>query len=159
MLQIALESRSQHRCQDMGQEQPLGDMDELLQWVDGGPGAAPPDDLFAGVDTRLRAIAATIAEPGLRGRVETGLDAVAALAQDTRSHLVAVDLAAAAPPLGEIVRRLRALEGAGRQASGLADGSAAALLAEKRAIAEEAYATAAGFLVEALDRPRDRGAG
>lgn len=146
MLQIALESRSQHRCQDMGQEQPLGDMEELLQWVAGGPGQAPPNDIFAGVDTRLRAIAATIGDAGLRGRVEVELDAIAALAGDTRSRLVATSLRAAAKPLGEMVRRLRALE----QEVGPGESSVAALLAEKRAIAEEGYATAAGFMAEAL---------
>ena len=146
MLQIALESRSQHRCQDMGQEQPLGDMDELLQWVAGGPGQAPPDDIFAGIDTRLRALAAELTDAALRGRVETELDAIEALARDTRSHLVAAELQRSAAPLGEIVRRLRALE----KAVGPGEGSTLALLAEKRAIAEEAYATAAGFLVEAL---------
>jgi LmbE family N-acetylglucosaminyl deacetylase len=145
MLQIALESRSQHRCQDMGQEQPLGDMDELLQWQAGGPGAAPPDDVFAGIDTRLRAIAATVADPVRRAKAEAALDQVAALAADTRARLVPSALAAAAPPLGQIVLRLRELE-----AMLAADSSAAALLAEKRILAEEAYATAAGLQAEAL---------
>lgn len=145
MLQIALESRSQHRCQDMGQEQPLGDMDELLQWQAGAPGAAPPDDVFAGIDTRLRAIAASIADKALRERAEAGLDQVAALAAETRSRLVPSALGAAAPPLGRIVLRLRELE-----AMVAAESSAAALIVEKRIIAEEAYATAAGLQAEAL---------
>lgn len=146
MLQIALESRSQHRCQDMGQEQPLGDMEELMQWVDGGPGSAPPDDIFAGIDTRLRAIAATIEDAGQRARVEQELDGIAALAAETRSRLVPNDLRASARPLGEIVRRLRALE----NAVGSGEASVRALLAEKLEIAEEGYATAAGLMVEAL---------
>jgi len=146
MLQIALESRSQHRCQDMGQEQPLGDMDELLQWVEGAPGQAPPDDIFAGIDTRLRALADSLSNEGARARVQAELDAIEALARETRNHLVAANLAASAPPLGEMVRRLRALE----NEVGAGEVSVRALLAEKRAIAEEAYATAAGFMVEAL---------
>lgn len=146
MLQIALESRSQHRCQDMGQEQPLGDMDELLQWVAGAPGAAPPDDIFAGIDTRLRALAGSLADETLRTRVQAELDTIETLARETRSRLVPVNLSAAAAPLGEIVKRLRALE----TAVAPKDRAVLALLAEKRSIAEEALATAAGLMVEAL---------
>lgn len=146
MLQIALESRSQHRCQDMGQEQPLGDMDELLQWVAGAPGSAPPDDLFAGIDTRLRALAGSLTDAELRQRVQERLDAIEKLARDTRARLVPVQLAASAAPLADIVRQLRALE------TDVAphDASVLALLKEKRILAEEALATAAGLMVEAL---------
>ena len=53
-LQLAMESRSQHRSQDMGALQPLGPRDAGLRLVVSRV-QAPPDDegIFAGIDTTL----------------------------------------------------------------------------------------------------------
>ncbi|HEX5758429.1 MAG TPA: PIG-L family deacetylase, partial [Thermoanaerobaculia bacterium] len=55
--QLAMASRSQHRSQDMGRLLELGPRQARAGWVEGGGGGAAAD-LFAGVDTRLPAMAA-----------------------------------------------------------------------------------------------------
>ena len=59
--QIAMASRSLHRSQDMGRLQEPGPNETRVSWIDGGKGR-DGGDLFAGVDTRLRAIAGEVPE-------------------------------------------------------------------------------------------------
>ncbi|RMH17684.1 MAG: PIG-L family deacetylase, partial [Acidobacteria bacterium] len=61
IFQLAMASRSQHRSQDMGLLQPLGDAAASLLWEAGA--GAEGDDLWSGIDVRLEAIAAPLA-PG-----------------------------------------------------------------------------------------------
>jgi LmbE family N-acetylglucosaminyl deacetylase len=147
MFQIALESRSQHRCQDMGQEQPLGAaVDQLIHLAGVGAGSA---DVFSAIDTRLGAMAVALVDAEERRRVETELEALAALAGAARRNAAPSRLGEATAPLLEILRRLRALHLSLAEA-GTGSTTVRALIAEKIAIAEEATAAAAGIAADAL---------
>ncbi len=168
ILQLALASRSQHRCQDMGSLQPLGDATGRLIWV-AGTGGSDGDSPFQGIDTRLTAIAELLPAGELQARTATRLTRVAEIAAATRHRLGAGEPRRAAEPLLEIVRLLRATDsdlaeagvGVPGQARGLAAdelGLAGAgayrqardLIAEKLEVASEALATAAQVLVDAV---------
>src|SRR6185295_2769523 len=64
IFQLAMASRSMHRSQDMGMVQRLGPQSTSVGWVEGAGKEAK--DLFAGIDTRLSAMAATVADAGRR---------------------------------------------------------------------------------------------
>jgi len=163
VLQLAMASRSLHRSQDMGMLQPIGPSESRLAWVEGGAG---PDgrDAFAGIDTRLTAIAGTLPEGDARVAVATHLGLVEDLALHARARLSAAEPSTVLLQLAEIVETLRAARrelgpagagpggaGAGGTA-GAAPGAvhAAALLDEKIALAEIALAAAAGVAVDAV---------
>lgn len=163
VFQLAMASRGMHRSQDMGLLQPIGPQETRLAWAEGGAGAAAKDP-FAGIDTRLRAIAATVADGERRRRIETELDAVEALAVHTHEQLNPARLAEAVPPLLEAVRRLRtalgvlvpgeaaadeAVRGAAARRLGGGEQAAAELIAEKLRVAEDAAAVAAGIALDA----------
>jgi len=156
MLQLARASRSQHRSQDMGSLQPLGDAEGRYLRLE-PPGADPrpgddpgANDLFAGIDTRLESIAALLAPGPLRSATAERLSRVATLAMQTRATLVPSRLDAAVPPLGDIVRLLKETASALGAAHASSDARhALALVEEKRAIAESALAAAAGIAVDA----------
>ena len=145
LVQTAAESRSLHRSQDMGRTQPLGSRSGGLAWLAGGGGEEATDP-FAGVDTRLAAIAATESDAELRSELETSLERVEGLARGTRRTLSPVGLELAVAPLAEIVGLL-----AGARAR-LTDGGSpvvADLIDEKLRVAELALAAAAGVAIEA----------
>ncbi|HEY9422092.1 MAG TPA: PIG-L family deacetylase, partial [Thermoanaerobaculia bacterium] len=104
ILQLAAASRSQHRSQDMGQIQRLGAQETRAGWVEGGAGKES-QELFAGIDTRLAAIAATIGDAGRRKSVEEHLTAVQAAAERTRTSLNPARLGESAPAFAEILKR------------------------------------------------------
>jgi len=156
--QIAMESRSQHRSQDMGRILPLGDFQGRYGWV-AGPGGPESSDLFDGIDTRLEAIADLLPEGIDRRQVAAELAEARELAESARLRLAPRSLGASVPALAKIrggladalilVNRL-----AGRQR---ANGSepdpgvigARSLIAEKLQVAETALAAAAGVGVDA----------
>ncbi len=70
-LQLAMRSRSQHRSQDMGRLIELGPRDGKYTFVE-GPGGAAGNDLFAGIDTSLAGLAATLGSTPLAGEVRRG---------------------------------------------------------------------------------------
>jgi LmbE family N-acetylglucosaminyl deacetylase len=142
--QIAMASRSRHRSQDMGMIQPLGPQEARLGWVAGGAGA-DGSDLFAGIDTRLAALAELLPPGPERSGVEERLLWVGEQAVRTRDHLSAATLPTAVGPLAEMVGLLRE---AGELAA--ASAHAVALIDEKAALAERALAAAAGVAVDAL---------
>jgi LmbE family N-acetylglucosaminyl deacetylase len=171
--QLAAASRSMHRSQDMGRLQPLGPQEGRLVWVAGVAGAAAAaidggagravgsdgatagrsrDDVFAGIDTHLRAIAATIADAAKRQRVAAELDEVEALAGRTRERLNPARPQQALAPLLDIVRHLRAAQAplaaaaAGEHPAG--EQAAGELIAEKLDVAQTAAAAAAGIAVD-----------
>ncbi len=155
ILQIALASRSQHRCQDMGSLQPLGDATGGLIWVAGaggpeGPanGTPPP---FAGVDTRLAAIADLLPAAELRRETAGRLARIAGIAGDARRRLAAGEPRQAAEPLVEVVRLLRALDRDLAAADPAGEISQVRdILAEKLWIAGEALANAAQIAADAV---------
>jgi len=146
--QLAAASRSQHRSQDMGRLQELGPQETRVSWVAGGAGAEAKE-LFAGVDTRLLAIAATIPDPARRRHVEEHLDAAEAAAEKTRRSLQPERLADAVPGFLEVLKNLRAahffLLDAGDRPE---ERPAAELIAEKIEVAETGLAAAAGVALE-----------
>ncbi len=143
--QIAMASRSLHRSQDMGMLQEPGPQDTAVGWVAGGEGREGKD-LFAGVDTRLSAIAAEVADPARRAAMEKDLDRVAALTAEALGKLSTPDLAAAAPLLSKALAELRAARLLARPG----DGGVAMLLDEKIALAQGALAAAAGVTLDVL---------
>ena len=154
IFQISLLSRSQHRCQDMGRELPLGDATTALIWQEGGAGEAG-EGIFAGVDTRLAAIAASLEDAALRSSVEELLGRVEALARAARRTLTPVTAGETVGPLLEIVRLLgtvdRDLAEAPVGSAGTRPGKRQArdLVGEKLTIAREGLATAAEILADA----------
>ncbi len=160
ILQLAMASRSQHRCQDMGSLQPLGDATARLIRVAGSDrpdGDAP----FAGIDTRLAAIADLLPAGQLRREVAARLAQVAEIATVTRRQLSAAEPLLAVDPLLDIVRLLRAVDrdlaaelaprgDLGSTAASAAVGQARTLVAEKLTLATEGLATAAQVVVDAV---------
>ncbi|HEY0511819.1 MAG TPA: PIG-L family deacetylase [Thermoanaerobaculia bacterium] len=144
VFQLAMASRSMHRSQDMGQIQRLGPQQTRVAWVQGGAGVAGKD-LFAGIDTRLSALAATIADAGRRKAVQERLDAAQTTAERARAALTPAHLDAAVPAFLDILK--------GLQAAGAAlaeeDRQVRELLDEKIEIAEAGLAAAAGIAVDA----------
>ncbi len=141
--QIAMASRSLHRSQDMGRLQEPGPNETRVSWIDGGKGK-DGGDLFAGVDTRLRAIAVEVPETGRRADMEKRLDRVEALTLEARRKLSTPDLAGTAPVLAEALTELRAARALARPG----DGGVPMLLDEKIALAEAALAGAAGITLD-----------
>ena len=105
--QIAMASRSNHRSQDMGALQAPGPNETRVAWVEGAGGAGARD-LFDGIDTRLPAIAAGVADPARRARMEERLRKAEALVTDTRVKLAPATLLAAAAPIAQALAELRA---------------------------------------------------
>ncbi|HSG46912.1 MAG TPA: PIG-L family deacetylase [Longimicrobiales bacterium] len=149
--QLAMDSRSQHRSQDMGMAQTPGARTTGLILLAAAPGVdATGPGFFAGVDTTLAAGAAELplvarraVEEGIAGWRE-GL----ALAEGVLSPM---DPWAAAPPLAEGLRRLR--EAAGVAAQQAPRSELARVLARRATEAQTALMEAAGvtFRVRAGD--------
>ncbi len=152
ILQLAMRSRGEHRSQDMGRLLDLGPRDGKFTWVEGDAGR-DGNDLFAGIDTRLPAIAAELAESPLRGELERRLARVEELARGARAQLSVATSSAAFGPLGEALAELEAAESACRPVAACSASGVAGLLAEKRAVAAQALLLAAGVVVDvASDR-------
>ena len=160
VFQTALASRSRHRCQDMGFEQPPGDAQAGLIWQ-GGKGEHATDDLFAGSDTRLAAMAApllAVPEGQPLGReVADALARVETLAKNARGALVPSRLSESAPALAEIVRQLSTLAERTRSMPGNPSADTRErlaivheLISEKLEIAREGLSAAAGIVADAI---------
>ncbi|HEX7186272.1 MAG TPA: PIG-L family deacetylase [Thermoanaerobaculia bacterium] len=157
--QLAAASRSMHRSQDMGRFQELGPQEARAGWVAGGAGKEAKD-LFAGIDTRLVAIAATIPDAERRRHVGEHLDAAEAAAERTRQALHPERLGDAVPGFLEILKHLRAAH-AFLTEKGLKpeERPAAGLIAEKIEVAEIGLAAAAGIGVDASTEAEELTAG
>jgi hypothetical protein len=147
--QIAAASRSLHRSQDMGALQPPGPNKTRVTWAKGGAGPQGKD-LFAGVDTRLTAIAAGIGDAARRTHVEERLRKVAALVEGTRAKLVPIGLPESVRPIATVLSELSAARGEVRPEENGSGAAAAAFLDEKIALAETALMTAAEITVDAV---------
>jgi len=143
-LQIAVASRSLHRSQGTGALQRPGPGATGAVWMDGA--GKDGKELFAGVDTRLRSIAAEVADPARRAKLEPLLDRVQSAAEDVRRKLSPATVSDAAGPLAAIVRDLDAA----RALVTASDSGAPAILEEKRAAAQEALAASAGVVLDAI---------
>jgi LmbE family N-acetylglucosaminyl deacetylase len=143
--QVAVASRSLHRSQGTGALQRPGPFETGAIWVSGGAGPGTKDP-FDGVDTRLRSLAAEIADASRRARVEALLDGVALAAEKTRAQLSAARISDAVEPLARIVNDLHSARGLVTAS----DGGASVVLDEKIAAAEQALAAAAEVTLDAL---------
>jgi len=107
--QLAMESRSQHRSQDMGMPQPMGPRRSGLLLVYSslqGP-ARGEESLFAGIDTTLLGLADRLPAPlaeETRGHLARYRDAILAAA----ARLEVLRPSRAAPPLVTALRELQA---------------------------------------------------
>ena len=108
--QLAMESRSQHRSQDMGRPEPMGPRSSRLTLlesrVEGGDRG-----LFAGVDTTLLGLASEVPEPN-RGRVRDALEAYRMALEEARSNLDATAPWRVTPTLQSGLEALRRARGA-----------------------------------------------
>lgn len=147
LAQIAAASRSQHRSQDMGREQRLGRWIGGVAWEAGaGKGG---NDVFAGIDTRLEAIADLVEDGEARAVIAESLARVAELARATRRSLSPARLADAVGPLSEMVRELDLALGRVPRDAESTD-AVSVLLGEKKDVATRALIVAAGVMVDAV---------
>ncbi len=104
--QIAVASRSLHRSQGTGALQKPGPNETGAIWVAGSAGSGGRE-LFAGIDTRLRSIAADVGDATRRAKIEKLLDGVQSAAEELRRRLSPTSIREAAAPLETILRDLR----------------------------------------------------
>ena len=145
--QIAMESRSLHRSQNMGRLQEMGPRASYLGWVAGGA-AADRHELFAGIDRRLRALADPLPPGEPREVIRSLLDRVEERAKEARKRLPAGRPEGAVAALAEILTDLRTArltlgDDPGRSARIVDE-----LLTEKEKVAERALLAAAGVAID-----------
>jgi LmbE family N-acetylglucosaminyl deacetylase len=105
--QLAMESRSQHRSQDMGMGQPVGPRVTELVLVDAAPGLVEGEaTFFAGVDTTLAAGARVLGDDD-RQRVLSLVEAYRSALRDAESAMDPADPAASVKALAAGLAQLR----------------------------------------------------
>jgi LmbE family N-acetylglucosaminyl deacetylase len=147
--QIASASRSNHRSQDMGALQNPGPGETRVAWVHGA-GGKDAKDIFAGIDTRLTAIAAGIADPAKRARAEERLRRAESALGEARTKLGPATLDETAASLSVALAELRAARAVADPGASAGDAASAAFLDEKIALAETALASALEVTVDAV---------
>lgn len=140
--QIAMASRSLHRSQDMGRLQDPGPNQTGAVWV-AGVGSNGAGDIFEGVDTRLRTIAAEL-PAAVRAAAEARLDRAQALAETARRDASPIRLGDSVAPLESILAELR-----GARESFPESDPSLPVLDEKIVAAQEALAAAAAISLDA----------
>jgi LmbE family N-acetylglucosaminyl deacetylase len=145
--QLAMESRSQHRSQDMGMPQPLGPRSSRLSLISSrvGSGDEEGDTFFTGVDTTLLGLAAG-AEGERRAEVEAGLQAYGAAIAAARNRLDAMAPWVTTPHLEaglEALRRVREALDVSR------DPELRRVIEERIPLLEEALLLSEGIIVDA----------
>lgn len=147
--QVAMESRSQHRSQDMGVPQTPGPRESQVVLTATAPGIeeGPVPGLFAGVDTTLAGLAA-----GIRGphgdQIREALRRYRTRVGEATRSLDALDPARAVPPLAAAAEALDAAwEGLAGEPAGATAGLREAL-DFRRGKVEEAIMAAAGLSLE-----------
>lgn len=115
--QIAMESRSQHRSQDMGVGQPMGPRRSTLALVESRGSAEGPDEIFSGVDTTLVGLGGGLPE-GIRGEVVARLEEYRKAVNEAKSSLEVANPWGSAIPLARAVSALRAARDAMRSGGG-----------------------------------------
>ncbi len=154
LLQLARASRSSHRSQDMGSLQEPGSRNNRLIPV-GGKATTEGDNPFAGIDTRLAAMAEVLGADPRRVIVEAHLEKVEKLARAARRGLSPSNLGSSREKLASIVAELKSCRQAlGAVAPASAASAVAALIEEKWQLAQEALIAASGLVPDAFT---DRG--
>ena len=142
--QIAMESRSQHRSQDMGAAQPMGPRRSTVALWESRVDVDGPDQIFAGVDTALVALAEGLPPGGREAVAELLVEYREAIAEANEA-LDVMEPWGAAPSLG---RALSALRGT---LDALGEGEPSELgrsLRERLPWVQEALLRSAGVVVE-----------
>ena len=145
--QLAMESRSKHRSQEMGAPQGLGDRTSGLRLVQSRVGGLDDDPrIFAGIDTTLTALVALLpsqAIPGVGNSVASYRRAI----QEAGVALDAVQPSRAAGPLGRAYSSLESTFGLIR---GLGDSAAplAEALAVRAGLVRSALLDAASVVID-----------
>jgi LmbE family N-acetylglucosaminyl deacetylase len=141
--QIAMQSRSRHRSQDMGRAEPVGPQSTALRLLDGDfPGAA--QSLFAGLDTTLSQHARSA---GARADVIGGLEAYEQDVARLRSSFNPLSTAGLNDAL---TRAVRALDTALRRVEGGPHAELARRIRDERAQAADALLLDAGILIDVV---------
>jgi len=146
--QIAMASRSMHRSQGMGVQQPIGPRDTRMEWISGPRGDGDPFDPF---ETRLRGVVSSIAEGEAKDLLTESLAAVEALITTARSGLNPATLSESLGPLLAVQRSLHGVLSEARGA-GLSRADREVVeqfLGEKISLADRAIAIAAGWVLDA----------
>ncbi len=142
-LQVAMQSRSQHRSQDMGSAEYMGPWDAPLQLlasrVEGGEG----EGIFAGVDTTLFGQLPSPLPSQWPTDVRARLDEYRRAVAEARNGLTGLQTQGAAPGLLDAAGVLEAL------VEEAPPGEARRTLARRLAQVQEAALAAAGVVVEA----------
>ena len=116
-LQVSMDSRSQHRSQDMGSAQPMGPRQSVLSLVTAAEGVEGEGGFFAGVDTTFAGLVAQAVPPSeaAQGEIESYRSAISVAA----ASLDALAPGKSAPALAYALEALeRVIERAGPNASG-----------------------------------------
>jgi hypothetical protein len=150
--QIAMESRSQHRSQDMGVAQPMGPRRSTVVLVESRVDADGPDEIFAGVDTALVTLTRSLPEGGREEVAELLAEYRAAIAE-ANEVLDVIEPWRAAPPLGRALGALRGVLDAlgGSRSPGLAGDESSELrrsLRTRLPLVQEALLRSAGVVWE-----------
>ncbi len=150
LYQLAMEVRSLHRSQSVGQLQDLEARPVRLRRE--APAVEGADALFAGFDTGLQALARMVPEGPESVQLSVLLGDVEAAVADARRGLAPGRLGEAAAPLARALRALRETQAVVASSSFATSADArhlAAFLTEKEETASEALAAALGLVVDA----------
>jgi LmbE family N-acetylglucosaminyl deacetylase len=145
--QLAMESRSKHRSQEMGAAQALGDRTSGLRLVQSHVGGLDDDrGIFAGIDTTLAALADRLPARAVPG-VQSAITAYRSAIHEAGASLDAVHPSRAAAPLGRAYLRLEStfglLRGIGDSAAPLAEA-----LAVRAGLVRSALLNAASVVID-----------
>jgi LmbE family N-acetylglucosaminyl deacetylase len=144
--QLAMESRSQHRSQDMGSPQPLGPRSAnlvLLETSFEGPLPEEEGGIFVGVDTTLMGLATTL-EGGVEEKVRSGILAYRNALSRAREELHVLEPWRATEALLDGAASLRRVQ----EALGDGAGELSWVMAERIPLVEEAAIKSAGVVVD-----------
>lgn len=155
--QVAMDSRSQHRSQDMGAAQPMGPRASSVALVNSRVTSDGPDEIFSGVDTSLVALAGKLpagahSEDTMAG-VKLALETYREAIGDAAQALEIMEPWATAPHLGKAVTSLKeALKLLGQDTGSVGNGGDISelerSLRERIPLAQEALLRGAGVVVD-----------
>lgn len=146
--QLAMESRSQHRSQDMGVAQPPGGRTTELALVKAAPGIDESDPgFFAGIDTTLIA-GVEVLDAASRRAVEEGVARYRIGLERAAESLDPAEPWASANPLAQGLASLREAEAVARRAAPASE--LARILSRRMEAAESALLGAAGVTLNVV---------
>ena len=151
LFQLSMESRSQHRSQDMGSPEPLGPAATGVALVESRvPGGE--QGFFAGVDTTLVGLTAGLRDPDPdRARGELGLIRGRRQLEDYRAAVQRAQEDVGLDPSGivdDLADALRSLRGAREDLAPIQDRELHQVLERREELAMRAFAAAAGITLD-----------